>query len=151
MRDLIEYGGISDIVPHTSNCYKILNLQGTMSLPDSFPSIESICKFNTIPSIINIEIKDTPCSTSSIGQTLTGKKLNFQGVLNNTLEYSSPKSSYNINIFEFYHEFCDYIILPEDYIESSFLGLVPYVHYCNIIKISEHKFFYNVCLGFSGD
>lgn len=151
MRDLIEYEGISDIVPDNSNCYKLLNLQRTICLPTSFPLLESICKFNTTPSIINIEIKETPCSISSTGQILTGKKLNFHGTTNNTLEYSSHKALYNISIFEFSHEFCDYIILPEDYIESSSLTLVPYVHYCNIIKIDEHKFFYNICLGFNGE
>lgn len=145
MRDLIEYEGISDIVPENSKCYKILNIQETLHLPSSFPLIDSICKFATNPSILSISIKETPCSFSSTGQRLTGKNVHFHGILKNSVEYSSTESLYDINIFDFSYEFCDYIVLPDDYIESPF-SLVAYVHYCNIIKINEHNFFYNVCL-----
>lgn len=151
MRELIEYHGITEFIPGLSDSYKTVNLQGTKALPKDYALIEYICKFGSMPVILDISVKPTPVSNSTTGQKLSGYKVNFNGHIKSTLEYSSINTLSSINIFEFNHEFTEYIILPHNFLESSKPNIVCYVHDLNIFMLDHDKFFYNICVTFNAE
>lgn len=123
--------------------FKQMSIESYLVIPEVKPDIEAINTMTGTIDICNMNVIETPQSTSTEGQKLTGYKLIIRGTLNLVIEYTALSETQSVHSAHYSVPFSTFIILPKDYTIGRRIEIGSLVEdiYYNAIDI--RKFFAN--------
>lgn len=129
IKNLIEYSGLAEELPHLENPsnFKQFILQENLILPEAKPDIEQIVKVVAEVTITNTRVIKTPKATSLEGQRLTGFKLIVEGELKQKIEYVANVPSQAVHAAHFNIPFSNFIVLPENFKIGTPITVTGYI------------------------
>lgn len=151
VKNLIEYIGISDHFPESSNVFKQLNVEETLCLPQSKPDIEQIVKVISDLFIKSTKVIKTPKGTSLEGQKLSGFKIVIEGELKQKVQYVADEPTQTVHAAHFNVPFSTYIVLPENYVFGTPVKVNGYIEDIYAKQMGKRCIFKNVTILLTAD
>lgn len=145
-RDLIEYYGIDDCLPLDPKNFKQINIEDEAYVPIEKPNIEQIVKVYTTAEIKTYKAIKTPKGTSLEGVRLTGHKLILEGEIKYKIQYVADSTSQSVHTFHYTTPFMSFIILPEDFKNTTFLTVSTFIEDIYINQIDCRSTYLNTTL-----
>lgn len=146
VKNLIEYAGLADILPHHPTNFKQFTVQENLELPCAKPDIEQIIRVMADVKIVSTRVITTPVATSAEGQTLTGHKLIVEGELIQKIEYVADEPTQSVHAAHFNVPFSTFIVLPINYVQGSIVNVIPYIEDIFVQQIGKRNIFKNVTI-----
>jgi uncharacterized repeat protein (TIGR01451 family) len=124
--------------------FKQLSVDENVRLPIQKPDIEQI--LNTLVDVVITDTKviETIKGTSIEGQILTGFKLIIEGKINQKIEYVADEPTQSVHAAHFVKPFSSFIILPEEYILGTPVGVEAFVEDVFTEQLDKRTVFKNV-------
>lgn len=124
--------------------FKQISVDQNLCIPLVKPDIEEINDMQVEVEILECHVINTPVIKSNEGQTLSGYKLIFRGVLKEIIEYTSDTPEQSVHSAHYQIPFSSFIILPPTFILGSKIdieGIVKDIYYK---QIDKRCFFKNI-------
>lgn len=150
-RDLIEYYGISNSLPISSNSFTQYNKEDELVLPVQKPDIEQIVKVYCEAKIVNTALIKTPRGKSLEGLILTGYKLLVEGEIKQKIQYVSCHSNQAIHTANFLSTFISFIVLPDTFTPSSYVTPSAFIEDISASLSSPRCIYTNITLLLNAD
>ena len=125
--NMIEYQGISDFFPDNPTTFTQITVCSDLCIPSFKPNIQRVTKITSSVSISDYKVIKTPIATSLEGQNLTGSKLIVHGTIRYVVVYIADDSCQSLYSSTFQVPFCTYVVLPEYFLASTPIDIVPYI------------------------
>jgi hypothetical protein len=151
VRNLIQYAGIADHIPESSDVFKQLNIEDTFCLPIEKPNIEQITKVIGEISIKSTKVIRTPKGVSLEGQQLTGWKLVIEGWIKIKLQYVADEPTQTVHAAHAYIPFSTYIVLPDNFIMGTPVMVHEYIEDIFTMQMDKRCIFNNITILLTAD
>lgn len=151
VRNLIQYAGISDNIPESSNVFKQLNVEETFCLPEAKPNIEQIVKAIGELIVKSTKVIRTPKGVSLEGQSLTGWKLVIEGYVQLKFQYVANEPMQSVHAAHTRIPFSTYIVLPENFIAGTPITVNGYIEDIFSMQTSDRCIFNNITIALTAD
>lgn len=141
-KNMVEYIGTKNIFPSDISSFTQFSLDDTLCVDNCKPEILKVLQVDTSANIDNVNIIKTPIGTSLEGQILTGYKALICGHLDYIIVYSTKysKSLYSSMLTS---NFCNYIVLPNNFSKSTPICVKPYIEDVFVFNDDEYDCLYN--------
>lgn len=146
VRNLIQYVGLSDHIPESSNAFKQLNVEQTFCIPDAKPDIEQIVKAISELVIKSTKVIRTPRGVSLEGQMLTGWKVVIEGMITQKIQFVADEPMQSVHAAHTNIPFSTYIVLPDNFIPGTPVTVNGYIEDIFVQKIDERCIFNNITI-----
>lgn len=146
VRNLIQYDGISDDFPETSDVFKQLFVEDTFCLPEAKPDIEQIIKVIGSLDVKNKKIIKTTKGVSLEGQILSGWKLIIEGCIKLKIQYVADEPEQSVHSAHASIPFSTFIVLPEDFITGTPVSVFGYIEDVYSQQVCQRQIFNNITL-----
>lgn len=140
-----DAGNISEVKLGIST-FKQISIDQNLCIPSVKPDIEEINDMKVEAEILECHVINTPVITSNEGQTLSGYKLIFRGVLKEIIEYTSATIEQSVHSAHYQIPFSSFIILPSTFTLGSKIDIQGIVEDIYYKQIDERCFFKNITL-----
>lgn len=126
--------------------FKQLSIDGYLTIPQLKPDMEEVNNMSATAELMNCHIIQTPVSTSTEGQILSGYKLIIKGMLNEVIEYTANVPEQTVHSAHYAVPFSTFIVLPEDYVIGSKVDVEFIVEDIYYIMTDIRNLFKNITL-----
>jgi hypothetical protein len=151
VRNLIQYEGIADDIPQSSNVFKQLYVEKVFCLPDAKPDIEQIIKVISELIIKNTKVIRTPKGISLEGQALTGWKIVVEGAIKVKFQYVADTPEQSVHAAHTEVPFSTYIVLPGNFIPGTPVTVRGSIEDVFVNKMDERCIFINITILLTAD
>lgn len=121
----VQLSGISDNLPPALSCFKQIDIQGIVTIPEYCPDIGHLLRLGAGTEINDISIFKTPKALSCGGQVLTGCAAFIEGTIKYRIEYIALSGNQPVCSTNIIKHYTTYTVLNDEY--EGDIKAIPYI------------------------